>query len=129
MNGGLRIKYLFSFNDTFQSKFAWSLLTKESKKFSFLRDWYKHKTNSKFYFSSSFWPTVRCLQSNILSDSIQIIGMNFKVCFWTDNYLGEPLTRLVDLQNRVWDPNLLVSQVLNNNKTWFVLDFIPSDAL
>lgn len=48
-------------------------------------------------------------------DSVWIVGRHSKLKFWTDNWLRSLLKDLIDLQNQISDPNILISDRLRVN--------------
>ncbi|PON79265.1 hypothetical protein PanWU01x14_013810 [Parasponia andersonii] len=87
-------------------KLSWSLLTDDSFIFRFLR----RRFFSNSFTQYRFWKSsIRCgLRSHIQSlidESIWAPGRNSKIHFWSDDWLGSPLIRMIDC-NDTLEPDI-----------------------
>lgn len=92
--GGLGIKSLEATNTTFLRKLAWRMITSDSLACVFLRKRYtkdfRHTKEGPV--SSSIWPAVRSLYTELVEESIWIVGNHSNVNFWKYNWIRYPLS-------------------------------------
>lgn len=50
-----------------------------------------------------------------------LLDLTLKCIYWYGNWLDRPLTDLLDLQNYVWDPNILIYEVFVDRGEIFLI--------
>jgi len=120
--GGLDLKSTRLINDAQILKLAWNLLSSNSQwAVIFKSRFFSHGQPILRYFKSSVWPGIKNHIGTILQNSLWIVGMGEKIHLWTDNWLGETLVNLLNI-----DPFFhssfsgKVSEVINNG-SWNLL--------
>lgn len=100
--GGLDIKSSRLINDSLMLKLSWEMASEKCQWNALLK--HKYFSNGqpcKRYMKSSVWPGIKMHLSTVSSNSVWIVGTGENINFWTDNWLGEPLLDILQI-----DPNL-----------------------
>jgi len=96
--GGLDIKPTRLINEALILKLSWNLIAKDTQWANlFKRRYFSNGQPSKCYFKSSVWSGIKDHIGTVLLNSLWIFGTGDRIHFWTDNWLGEPLVELMNL--------------------------------
>jgi len=100
--GGLDIKSTRMINDSLMLKLDWEMISKESQWSALFKcKYFSNGRYCKWYMKSSVWSNIKMHLSTVYSNSIWIVGTGDTINIWADNWLGEPLLELLQI-----DPDL-----------------------
>ena len=96
--GGLDIKSMRLMNEALILKLAWDFRTTESQWTAIVkRRYFTHGQPIMRYCQSSIWPGIRAHLGTIMANSVWVVGTGENINFWTNNWLGDPLVDLLNL--------------------------------
>jgi ribonuclease HI len=100
--GGLDIKSTRMINDSLMLKLAWELASRDCQWSALLKcKYFSNGRPCKRYMKSSIWASIKMHLSTVYSNSIWIVGTGENINLWVDNWLGEPLIDMLQI-----DPDL-----------------------
>jgi len=98
--GGLDIKPTRLFNEALILKLAWDLFSKETQwSILFKKCYFSNGKPIAHHFKSSVWSSIKVQIDSAMENSLWIVGTGEKIQFWTDNWLGESLVDLIQLDS------------------------------
>ncbi|PON91264.1 hypothetical protein TorRG33x02_128270 [Trema orientale] len=126
--GGLGLRDPRFLNLALLKKLSWSLLTDDSFVYKFLRGrFFSTGFTVRRFWKSSIWSGLKSLIQPIIDESIWAPGINSKVRFWTDNWLGSPLVAVIDFDVSLEPPLDSVIGDVSTNAVWSLpISFINS---
>jgi ribonuclease HI len=100
--GGLNLKPTRLINEALIFKLSWDLLDGNSQwSMLFKRRYFSNGKPILRYFKSSVWSGIKVQVGTVLANSLWIIGTGENINFWMDNWLGEPLADLLNIDNNL----------------------------
>jgi len=114
--GDLDIKPTRLINEALILKLSWDLLASETQWTTLFRKrFFSNGQPSMRYFKSSVWSGIKVHIGTVLINSVWIFGTRDRIHFWTDNWLGDPLVDLLNI-DAVFHGHLkgMVSVVIDN---------------
>jgi len=102
--GGLDLKSTRLINDSLMLKLAWELMASDSQWAALFKiKYFKNGRPCMHYMNSSVWSSLRIHISTITTNSSWIIGTGENINLWSDNWLGEPLLDLLQIDTSIHD--------------------------
>jgi hypothetical protein len=128
--GGLGIRSLSHINKASLLTFLWQVTTHDSELASMcrLRFGFPGK-NTPRYYKSSIWHGLKDNWAQVVSNSQWIIGNGSSVNFWTENWLGEPLTDTFHIPLDIHHHLKAKVSDFRINGRWYLPSFIANNPV
>ncbi|KAF6168116.1 hypothetical protein GIB67_011501 [Kingdonia uniflora] len=114
--GGLGLKKLGDINKSMLMKHAWGIVSKEGMWASYMKSKFFTRQGDmiKYYKKSTMWSGIKTVYSDVVTDSIWLLGSGNKADTWKDNWTGEgPIMDTPGLTRISWkDMHFSVSDLL-----------------
>ena len=102
-------------NKALLRKFSWKFMVSDSFVFDFLRARYMSLLQRRSrYINSSIWPVLQSNYLSLLAECRWLVGIHSRRKFWQDNWLGTPITDLLNLPPQSWNQNILVRDLISH---------------
>jgi ribonuclease HI len=100
--GGVDLKPMRLVNEALMLQLAWKLISEDSQWAVLLRSRYFSKGQPiQHYFKSSVWCGIKPQIATVMANSVWVVGTGEKIHFWTDNWLGDPLVDILQIEPSV----------------------------